>query len=279
MLSKCDGLHGVRVALLESRMADEMASLVRRHGGIPRVAAALHEARLSRTVEIEALLERLDRTSRPIVIFLSGVGATALFEEADRQHALSSLVNALANALLVCRGPKPATVLKRHGLSASIAVAEPYTSTELLAALRTVDCRERDAVLVHYGERNETIAGALRDLAANVHEICLYEWRLPADLEPLRRLIGEIVGGQIDAIVFTSQIQGRHLVQVARDMKLDAELGQALNRRCVVAAVGPTCCDALAALGIQPRVVPRTPKMAPLVRALAEHFSSSRTTP
>ncbi len=41
-----DGLHGVRVALLEARMGTELAELVRRYGGVVRSAPAVREAPL-----------------------------------------------------------------------------------------------------------------------------------------------------------------------------------------------------------------------------------------
>ena len=44
---KRDGLHGVRVALLEARMGTELAELVQRYGGVVRSAPAVREAPLT----------------------------------------------------------------------------------------------------------------------------------------------------------------------------------------------------------------------------------------
>jgi uroporphyrinogen-III synthase len=109
-----------------------------------------------------------------------------------------------------------------------------------------------------------------------VHELLLYVWRLPEDVEPLRRLVAEIVDGQVGAVVFTSQIQARHLFHVAASMDRAGALRDALRSRTVVTAVGPTCARALAALGVPPHVVPENPKMGAMLTALADHVSGTR---
>jgi uroporphyrinogen-III synthase len=112
-----------------------------------------------------------------------------------------------------------------------------------------------------------------------VHELLLYAWRLPEDLEPLRRVVVEICSGEWGAVVFTSQAQVRHLVEVARSMGRETALVDALRARTIVAAVGPTCAAALAAVGVEPHVVPDHPKMGAMVAALAAHAVKKREPP
>jgi uroporphyrinogen-III synthase len=125
---------------------------------------------------------------------------------------------------------------------------------------------------LHYGERNETAADGLRTRGAAVSEVCLYEWRLPEDVTALERLVGEIIDGRVDAIVITSQIQCRHLFQVAAAVGKSRELTEALNVKVVVAAVGPVCATALRAVGVIPHVQPAHPKMGPMMIALADYY-------
>jgi uroporphyrinogen-III synthase len=113
---------------------------------------------------------------------------------------------------------------------------------------------------------------ALRQRGALLDELCLYEWRLPDDIRPLQDLIRGLVQRELDAVVFTSQVQWRHLRQVASTLGLVDALVDALNNHVVVAAVGPICSAALAEAGVPPHVVPENPKMGPLVAALAQHF-------
>jgi hypothetical protein len=78
------------------------------------------------------------------------------------------------------------------------------------------------------------------------------------------------------AIAFTNQIQIRHLNMVAEGMGLGDDLANALTRRVVVASIGPSCSHQLRQLGIQPMVVPPTPKMRPLISSLTDYFSYVR---
>jgi uroporphyrinogen-III synthase len=267
------GLAGVRVALLEARMGEEMSDLLGRYGAIPRAVAAVREEPIDCAAPVAALLARLATRGRHMVIFLTGVGADAVFQEAERQAQLPALLDGLREATLVCRGPKPSAAIRRRGLAIDVAVAAPYTSHELLLPLESMSLDGVDITLVHYGERNARIADAITARGAVLHDLCVYEWRLPDDLRPLQTLVRDILEHQFDAVMFTSQIQGRHLLHVAEAMQLREQLVTALNKDLVVSAMGPVCKAALEELGITPHVVPAVPKMAPLVSALAEHFT------
>jgi len=262
----------VRVALLESRMSGEMGELVRRYGGIPQCVPAVRETPIDCSGPVSDFLRTLETDAPRVVVFLTGVGATALFDEAERQGRLPFLLDSLSRATLVCRGPKPAAALKRRRLSPAFSIREPYTSNELLEALNDRDLRDVEVVLLHYGERNDTLAHELRARGARLNELCVYEWQLPEDTEPMRALVDDVLAGRVDAVVFTSQIQGRHLLQVASAMGVGAPFVSALNSRTVIATVGPVCCAALEQAGLTPHVVPANPKMGPLVAALAEYF-------
>jgi uroporphyrinogen-III synthase len=131
--------------------------------------------------------------------------------------------------------------------------------------------------LVHYGERNEALIEALRSRGARLEELQVYEWTMPENVEPLRVMVQEIVAGRIDAVAFTSQIQARHLFQVAEAMGLAPSLAGALNSRTVVASVGPTCTGALRSFGVTPRVEPERPKMRPMVTALVQYMKGGNS--
>ena len=255
-------------------MAGEMADLVRRYGGSVRSAAAVSEQPVDCAEVVQELLTRLERPARRVFVFLTGVGATALFEEAERQGRLATLLDALKRATVACRGPKPTAALKRFGVSPAMSAADPYTSNELLDAMGSLDLAGVEVTLVHYGERSEPLAAALRARGAALHELCVYEWRLPDDIVPLQDLIRAIGAREVDTVIFTSQVQWKHMVRVASEMGLEQSLRDALNADVVVASVGPVCSAALREAGIEPRIEPTPPKMGPLVAALAEHFST-----
>ena len=139
-----------------------------------------------------------------------------------------------------------------------------------------IDLAGAEVTLVHYGERNEALSDELRQRGAALNELCLYEWRLPEDAGPLQDLARGLVKLEVDAVIFTSQVQWKHLLRVATALGLGDAVVRALNSNIVVAAVGPICSAALHAGGVHPHVVPDNPKMGPLVAALAERFTQIR---
>ena len=267
-----DALHGVHVALLEARMGTELAELVRRYGGVVRSVPAVREAPLECADVVADFLARLEVPARRVHVFLTGAGAAALFQEAERQHRLPFVVEALRRGTIVCRGPKPAATLGRYGLRPDVSAASPYTTTEMLEAMRGIDLADAEVTVVHYGERSEALTAALRQQGASLNELCVYEWRLPDDIGPLQTLARDVARCEIDAIVFTSQVQWKHLLSVATDLALANAVVEALRAGVIVAAVGPICSAALIEAGVRPHVVPDSPKMGPLVAALAQYF-------
>jgi uroporphyrinogen-III synthase len=265
-------LSGKRIALLEARMSAEIASMVERFGGTPYSVPAVRETPLEQPEETTAFVDALCAGRFKILIFMTGVGASALLKEAEKRGQLDAALVALRGATTVCRGPKPVAVLRRQDVQVNITAAEPHTTTELLQALEPIDLTHASVALVHYGERNEQAADELKRRGATVAEICLYEWRLPDDVAPLRQLVDEIIDGKIDALAVTSQIQIRHLFEIADKLGKHSALADALNRRTVVAAVGPVCAAALRSYGVIPHVQPSHPKMGPMMLALSDYF-------
>jgi uroporphyrinogen-III synthase len=271
-------LQGKRIALLEARLGGELARLVERYGGQAFSFPALREQTIDASAEVATLIDELKTDGVHIIVFQTGVGVAALFKEAEQLGRLSELLVALKEVTTVCRGPKPTAVLARHGIKAQVNARDPYTTTELLAAMAQLELHDKQVVILHYGERNAPLATALTERGARLTEMCLYEWQMPEDTTPLIRLIAGLQQDEFDAVAFTSQIQARHLFQLAQSLGQEAALRAALNQQTVVASIGPTCTAALRALGVVPRVEPEHPKMGPMVIALAAHFAPQPTT-
>ncbi len=274
------GLNGARVALLEGRMPGELADLVRRHGGEPYCVPAVRERPLDAGQQVATFVDDLTQGRLPVVVCLTGVGVKTLFEDAERLGRLPELLAALKEVTVVCRGPKPTAVLRRHGIPIAISAPSPYTTHEVLEAmagtLRVLELANTGVALLHYGERNAALAEALQARGARLHELVLYEWLLPEDPGALQQLVREVLSREVDAIAFTSQVQVRHLFQVAAASGKAPELAAALNTGITFAAVGPVCAAALADYGVTPDVVPEHPKMGPMVSALARLIEQER---
>ncbi|MQA30952.1 MAG: hypothetical protein GEU82_14155 [Luteitalea sp.] len=261
---------GRTVALLESRQSDELAGMVRRLGGTPVLAPAVRER--PSPDDAGPLIARIAQGQFRVAIAFTGAGVTALFAEAERRGVREDVRRALAAMAIVCRGPKPQAALKREGLRADLSTARPHTSRELLDALASTNLEQVAVVILHYGERNVAFSAALTARGAIVEDFCLYEWALPEDVAPLHDVVRRVVAGEIDALLVTSQIQFRFLLEIAARAGLAEALVDALNERVIVGAVGPVCAAALRAGGVVPDVLPASPNSASLVGAVADYF-------
>jgi len=264
-----ESLQGARVALLEARRESELASLVRRHGGEPVCVPALRE--VERDCAASAALA-IDATGKEgaVVALATGAGLDRWLSVAAGLGRRDELHAALAKARVVCRGPKPVAVLKREGLTVQVRAGAPHTTTEFLAALQGVEVRGRDVVFVHDGGGSRAVPEALAARGARVVEVQPYAWALPEDLGPLRDLVAAIVAGRVDAVAFTTQIQARHLFEVAESLGSRPSLVEALRERVTVVAVGPTTAHVLSDLGAPPQIVPPQSSMGAMVLALVK---------
>jgi uroporphyrinogen-III synthase len=256
------------IALLEARMSRELSRLVEKHGGNPLCAPALMEVPAASQDEMRRVVGALVEARHDVVIFMTGVAASLLFEVAEQAGLRQQLVVGLGRVTTVARGPKPTAALRGFGVPPTLTAREPFTSAELIDALSGVPLEGRSVLLFHYGERSATLAETLRARHVELEESWLYRWLVPEDRRGLEALIGSVIAGQVDALVVTCQVQFRHLLQVAQQVSLARELLEVLRRDVVVAAMGPTCHAILQMHGVPVRVMPEVPKMGPLVRSL-----------
>jgi uroporphyrinogen-III synthase len=264
------------VALLESRMRVELSRLVEKHGGDPICAPALREAPSAEGEDILSRISLLSAAHYDVVVFMTGVAASVLFDVAERAGRRHELVAGLARITSVARGPKPTAALRGFGVPPTITAREPFTSAELLDALSELPLAGQRVLLFHYGERSATLAETLRARHALLDECWLYRWQMPDDLAELERLVLLLIRGDVDALAITCQVQLRHLLQVARGLALEAALTEALRHRVVIAVMGPTCHAYAQLLALPVHVMPEQPKMGPLVRSLMlylQHYS------
>ena len=163
--TKPNGFAGLRVLSLESRRAVEMAKLIATYGGNAMVAPSMREIPLESNKEAQSFTRALVAGSFDMVIFLTGVGTRALARVAETVCTRDEFVLALQRVPIVARGPKPVAALKELGVPVALAVPEPNTWRELLAALDgsrdTLPLGGKRVAVQEYGAPN---ADSWRDL-------------------------------------------------------------------------------------------------------------------
>jgi len=259
---------GLRVLSLESRRAKEMETLIRREGGDPFVAPSVQEHALEDHGEASQFLARLEAGEFDMLICMTGTGLAVFRDQIAASSALVRLGAVLERVTIVSRGPKPLPILRELGARADIVVPEPNTWKEIVEAVAIRP--ERRVLVLEYGRPNLEMNAALQRLGAQITPMVVYRWELPEDIEPLRAAARRLAERHFDVVLFTSSIQLDHLMIVARDLGLQAQVSSALSEFAAVASVGPVMTHSLVAAGLPVDIVPVHPKMAALVKAASE---------
>jgi uroporphyrinogen-III synthase len=253
---------GLRVLALESRRAEEMATLIRKQGGEPFVAPSMREVALEEQEEAFDFGARLLRGEFDGVILLTGVGTRLLWKTLVIRYAEEELKAALRRATIVVRGPKPSAALRELGLAADVLVPEPNTWRELLETMKARS--EQRLALQEYGKSNTELIAGLRAQGREVTPVRVYGWDLPQDTGPLSAAAARLIAGQIDVVLFTTSMQMVNLMRIAADEGIEQQVLEALESA-FIGSIGPTTTETLEEYGITPDFEPSHPKMGILV--------------
>lgn len=258
---------GLRVVSLESRRAAEIEKLIRARGGEPFVAPSMREVPLEEHAEAFAFAEKLFRGEFDMMILLTGVGTRLLAQTLATRYPEGAFAEALRKLTVVARGSKPMAVLREWNVPVGVAVPEPNTWREILAA---IDSKAGHRIAVQeYGRPNRELIEALGARGAEVTPVPVYQWDLPENPERLREAVRRIAAGEFDVLMLTTSVQVTHLFRIAAELNLENEIRAALGRM-VIASVGPTTSETLADFGLRPDIEPSHPKMGFLVNETAE---------
>src|SRR5262245_65751608 len=133
--SSQSGMQGLRFISFESRREKEMAELIRRHGGKPKVAPYMREVPLSENSAPLELFHKIENGLIDLVVLLTGVGTRTMTDALVIHYSREQIAALLGKVILLARGPKPVAVLKELGLQPTFTAPEPNTWKEVLAVL------------------------------------------------------------------------------------------------------------------------------------------------
>jgi len=263
--------QGLTVLTLESRRGLEMSRLIETYGGKPLLAPAMREVPLSSNPEALKFADALFSGKIDTMIFLTGVGATALSKVLQAAHPAEKFLEALSKISVVARGPKPVAVLREWKVPIAITAPEPNTWREVLQAIddNKLDLRDKRVAVQEYGVSNPELLEGLRERGAHVTPVPVYQWDLPKDKGPLQTAVNTIIAGQIDVVLFTTGVQVHHLFQIAEQAGKKDILKVGLEN-VVKASIGPTTSEVLQGHGLSVDLQASHPKMGFLVKEAAE---------
>ncbi len=258
----------------ESRMANQMATLISRYGGVPLVAPSMQEIPLENNPEALDFAECLMAGSVDMLILLTGVGTRTLVNVWNTRFSKEAIQQALSKTTLVARGPKPIAALKELGLKPHLIVPEPNTWQDIL---HTLDSSKPEGLtglriaIQEYGTPNKDLIKELTKRGAQVINVPTYRWALPDDIRPLKQALRTILDGQAAVAFFTSAAQVDHIVKMLNATNELEAFRQAL-RKIMVASIGPMTSQRLAQHHFPVDFEPSHSKMGLLVKEASEQI-------
>ena len=267
-------LDGFTVGITADRRADEQAALFERRGATVAHGPSVRTLPLGEDEGLRAATEALIDRPPDVLIANTGLGIRSWFGAAESWDLGDELLDALRPARIFARGPKAAGAV--HSLGLDVHARAPSERLreclELVAAEAAPGARV--AVQRDGGPSTPDLA-LLRDAGAEVIEVPVYRWRSPDDSRAAVRLAEGVIAGRVHAVTFTFGPALTSWLGLAAQEGLSDALRRTLaSGRVVVGCVGPACVEVAAAEGISDGdlVVPRTSRLGPLVRTVAERL-------
>ncbi len=270
-----DPLEGYTVGITADRRAGEQAELLRRRGARVVDGPTIATAYLGSDARLRLATEQLIATPPDVLVITTGIGIRAWIEAAQSWGLDLALLDALAGAKVLSRGPKAAAAAQALGLDVwACAPDERMTGVE---AMLVAEVTPTTRVAVQcFGDDTHDVAASLARIDAVVTMVPVYRWQQPTDLRPAETLVRSALDGRVHAITFTSAPAVRNLFAIAGTHGKIDELRDAMNGRVVAACVGPACADAARDAGIDNPLAPTVGRLGLMVRALSDRLQADR---
>lgn len=259
-------LAGFTVGVTAARRAEELATMLERRGAVVVHGAAIRIVALADDTDLRAATLELVAAPPDLTVATTGIGFRGWVEAAEGWGLGEELLRALGAGTLIARGPKARGAIRASGLTDAWSPPSESSAEVLEHLLECGVDGARIAVQLH-GEPLPDVVEALTMAGAQVVEVPVYRWELPADTAPLDRLTDAAVMGGIDVLAFTSAPAAVSLLARATERGMRENLLAALRGPVLALCVGPVTAAPLAALDI-PTVQPQRARLGAMVRCL-----------
>jgi uroporphyrinogen-III synthase len=263
-------LAGCVIAVTADRRFKELAGALERRGATVEHAPALE---VVPHLDDESLVERTREilASPPdVVVATTGIGFRGWIEAADAVGLAEDLLDVLAAARLIARGPKARGAIEAAGLTADW-VATSETAAEIRQFLLAEGVSGLRIAVQHHGSGADGLDEAFAEAGATVSSVVVYSWGA-SDPVVLRESVRRTAGGLVDAVVFTSAPGVHAWLDAASGDDRVAIRRLNLAGRLVLATVGPVTAAPLEDAGLV-TLVPARWRLGAVVRELVTHYA------
>ncbi|HVD08276.1 MAG TPA: uroporphyrinogen-III synthase [Nitrososphaeraceae archaeon] len=285
-------LRGITVAITSSRRAFELANIVRKFGGVPYIAPTIGIINnIPLISQSNRFIETIVQENIHFFIFMTGVGVFNLFQNLKDSHQIDNVIERLRDTIVIARSNKPSMELRKFGIATNF-VPNMNTLEGVLDLIRKFDLKNKNIGILWHGDYSDLFKRKLESLGSKVFEFSSYSYSTNLEQknaailkemgydyvapsnEKIKRLIDDIVAGNIDTITFTSPPAVKEFFEFAsRNNKIDLLIDK-LNHNVLVVSVGPSTSAMIEKFRIKVDFVPHAYRMGTMVKELADYISS-----
>lgn len=265
-------LEGKRIAITGPRRAEELSKLVGNMGGVPLLRPAQGTVLLDDEELRQGLADWMEHPP-DWAVFTTGVGLNALLDLAEQSGQASAWLKVLESGRIAARGYKTVNVLKKNGLSAQVR-DDDGSSEGLIRSFQAegYDLEGKEVILQLYGDTAPRLSSWLEEQGAHLRQLLPYQHIAPPQ-EQLQQLLSDLLGGEVDAVTFTSAPQVRFLLEHAAAQGKQEKLLEAFRGPVVAVAVGKVTAHGLYEAGVPRVVAPREERMGSMMVELARYYA------
>lgn len=262
-------LEGKRIALLGSRKIEEISKIVENLGGKAYSRPAQGTSLLVDTKLKEHIL-LITEGEFDWIFFTTGIGVETLYNTALEMSKGENFIQTLQKTNIAARGYKTINMLKKLGLTPEVRDDDGSTAG-LVRSLSAYSLENNKVALQLHGDPAPKLIQWLDEQNADYEEILPYI-HIPPDEKVMNQLLSELLGGNLDAAVFTSTPQVRNLLKFARDQNAETELREAFSGNIIALSVGKVTAQALYDEGIERVIFPEVERMGSAIVELANFY-------
>ena len=267
-------LRGFTIGITADRRWEEQASLFERRGATVQHGPSIRSLALGSEQRLRAATDAIIDRRPAALIANTGVGIRSWFSAVETWSLGEPLSDSLRDTRVFARGPKASSAAQLQGLD--VEARAPTERLREAVDLALAHVREGDCVALQLdGRGSSTETARLIDAGIDVIELPVYDWTLPEDTRPALRLAENVIAGRVHAVTFTAGPAIRNWLAIAAEHDMEDDLRRALSEDCAaIGCVGPVCAEVAADAGVSSAnvVVPRTWRLGPLVRAVADRL-------
>jgi uroporphyrinogen-III synthase len=267
-------LEGFVIGVTADRRAEEQLEMLRRRGAGVVHGPSVRTVPLAPDAGIRDATDALIASPPDVLVASTGIGIRGWFAAAESWGLGDALLEALAGARILARGPKAAGAILTAGLPVAWRAPSETLAEAVTEVIRSVP-RDATVAVQLDGGVAQPEADRLRAAGYRVVDVRVYEWNQPEDDDPALRLLDAVCKRRVDAITFTSAAALETFVALAERHGRADQLRAAVNGPVLPVCVGPVCAGAADRLGM-PGLHPERPRLGSMVHWLTAELGRRR---